>query len=271
MNTKQPIKRSKIRVFIGRKYFTFKRHLYWYLSKKEFAKKTINDTLPHIQFSHKTPLLRQLKDVDMYLQHNKVINLKIASKCLNGLIVHPGETFSYWKLIGKPSKFKGYVDGVILENGRYKTGIGGGLCQLSNLIYWMALHTPMEVVEIHRHSYDVFPDSNRTQPFGSGATCVYNYRDLQIYNSTSTSFQLKVYLDDNFLFGEWRTTEDNGLRFEIYEKNHRISHEFWGGYIRRNEIYKKTFYNDTLISDELVVENNALMMYSPFLEEKTQQ
>ena len=45
---------------------------------------------------------------------------------------------------------------------------GGGLCQLSNLIYWMTLHTPLTITERYRHSYDVFPDSNRTQPFGSG-------------------------------------------------------------------------------------------------------
>ena len=72
--------------------------------------------------------------------------------------------------------------GMVLHNGGFKPGVGGGLCQLSNLIYWMTLHTPLTVVERWRHSYDVFPDAERTQPFGSGATVAYNHIDLQIRN-----------------------------------------------------------------------------------------
>ena len=40
----------------------------------------------------------------------------------------------------------------------------------------MTLHTPLQVTERYRHSYDVFPDADRKLPFGSGATCAYNYR-----------------------------------------------------------------------------------------------
>ena len=61
---------------------------------------------------------------------------------------------------------------MLLKNGTVQYGCGGGLCQLSNLIFWMTLHTPLEVKERHRHGYDVFPDSNRTQPFGSGAIVI---------------------------------------------------------------------------------------------------
>ena len=63
------------------------------------------------------------------------------------------------------------MEGMILRNGRVASGVGGGLCQMTNLLYWMTLHTPLTVTERWRHGYDVFPDSNRTQPFGSGATC----------------------------------------------------------------------------------------------------
>lgn len=80
-------------------------------------------------------------------------------------MVQPGETLSYWKLIGRPTYRKGYLDGVLLKNGTVQYGCGGGLCQLSNLIFWMTLHTPLEVKERHRHGYDVFPDSNRDPAF----------------------------------------------------------------------------------------------------------
>lgn len=131
----------------------------------------------HVIFKHRTPLLRQLKDVEMELQTNKITNLKIAAKRLNGIILQPGEAFSYWCLIGSTSKRKGYVDGMVLHYGQVTTRVDGGLCQLSNLIYWMTLHTPLTITERYRHSYDVFPDLKRQQPFGSGATCAYNYLD----------------------------------------------------------------------------------------------
>ena len=267
MDKIKPIKRSMLRRSAGRLWYTYSRYLEWYFGGKKYCKKKDNKLLQNSVFTHKTPLLRKLKDVEMWMQHNKIVNLRIASACINGVIIYPGETFSYWKLIGKPSRRKKYVEGMVLSNGGFKPGVGGGLCQLSNLIYWMTLHTPLTVTERHRHSYDVFPDSNRQMPFGSGATCVYNYRDLQIYNATDQPFQLILTLDDGYLQGEWRTTRNLDTTYEVYEKNHIISHEYWGGYIRHNELARKVYTSDKeLICDEFITENNALMMYQPFLE-----
>ena len=142
--------------------------------RKIFARERSAQKLPFVYYAHKTLLLRKLKDVDMWLQQNKVVNLRIAATRLDGVILKPGEVFSYWKLIGKPTKRKGYVDGMILRNGQVMAGTAGGLCQMSNLIFWMTLHTPLTVVERHRHGFDVFPDSNRTQPFGSGEEFCYH-------------------------------------------------------------------------------------------------
>ena len=100
----------------------------------------------------------------MWLQENKIINLKLAAPRIHGILIRPGEVFSYWKLIGNPSRRKGYVDGMILRNGTFAAGTGGGLCQLSNLIFWMTLHTPLTVIERHRHGYDVFPDAIAPSP-----------------------------------------------------------------------------------------------------------
>lgn len=155
---------------------------------------------------------------------------------------------------------------MVLFCGNFYAGIGGGLCQLSNLIYWITLHTPLTVTERHRHSYDVFPDANRTQPFGSGATCVYNYRDLQICNYTNQSYQLCVYLTDEHLVGEWRTELPNSFRYEVYEKNHWITQEYWGGYVRHNVLHRKVYHvSGECIHDECITENHAIMMYHPLL------
>lgn len=205
----------------------------------------------------------------MWYQHHKVINLRLAVRHLDGLLVRPGETLSYWRSIGRPTRRKGYVDGMVLFYGGFKAGVGGGLCQLSNLIYWMTLHTPLEVKERHRHSYDVFPDANRTQPFGSGATCAYNYLDLQIYNPTNDTYQLSVYVSEEDLIGEWRSSAAPLHRYEVYERDHRITQEVWGGYARHNVIGRKVFNREgERIRDEWITENHALMMYSPLLAEQ---
>lgn len=239
----------------------------WYFGNKKFALKKVSTLLKHTIFTHKTLLLRDLKDVDRWLQHNKVKNLKLATKKLNNVVIKPGETFSYWRLLGNTTKRKGYVDGMILHYGKVITGVGGGLCQLSNLIYWMTLHTPLTVTERYRHSYDVFPDSNRSQPFGSGATCAFNYLDLQIKNETTITYQLVVYLTDTHLIGEWRSDVPPIRRYKVYEKDHLISLEYWGGYVRHNRIHRKIFNFDKVqIDDEFVTENHAIMMYEPLLE-----
>jgi len=269
-NDLRPIPRTKLRLELGKCYYTALRYFLWLAKWQSFAKERFEEELPFVHFHHETILLRQLKDVDMQYQYNKIVNLKIASKRLNGVVIHPGEVFSYWKLIGKPCKRKGYVNGMVLTGGKVSPGIGGGLCQMANLIYWMSLHSPLTVIERHHHGYDVFPDNNRTQPFGSGATCYYPYGDLMIYNGTNCDFQLFVKVGETHLEGSWRSTAPPEFHYEIEERNHEMRGEYWGGFSRHNELYRITKDLDgNYISEELVSENHAMMMYSPFLPDSS--
>ncbi|MBS4537122.1 VanW family protein [Clostridium sp. D2Q-11] len=137
------------------------------------------------------------------------------------------------------------------------------------MIFWITLHSPLKITERYRHSYDVFPDSNRTQPFGSGATCVYNYRDLQLYNDTDEEYQIVLYMDVEYLHGEIRSNRRKLYNYEIYEKEHKITHEHWVDYVRHNLIYRKRYdLEGDVIDDEYITENHALMMYQPFLEQQ---
>lgn len=264
----KPIHRSALRARAGMVYYGLKRKWLWVKMDRMFAH-DFSAPLPKVIFTHQTPLLRQLKDVEMQYQYNKIINLKLAVKTMNGIVLHPKEVFSYWKLIGKPTKNKGYVDGMILNHGSFSYGIGGGLCQLSNLIFWMSIHTPLTVIERHRHSFDVFPDAKRTQPFGSGATCFYPHGDLMIRNDTDQDYQLIVEVKADVLYGEWRAMNDLDVSYEVIEKNHEMKAEYWGGYTRHNELYRKVYdLNGNLLDEEFLLSNHALMMYSPFIEDK---
>ncbi|MEL4861672.1 VanW family protein [Pseudoflavonifractor phocaeensis] len=264
----RPKHRSPLRAKAGALYYGTLRRLLWLKMAPTFAKERRAEDMPYEHFAHATPLLRRLRDVDMALQHNKVENLKLAVKRLDGVVIRPGETFSYWYLIGKPSRRKGYREGMVLRNGKVTSGVGGGLCQLSNLIYWMALHTPLTVTERHRHGYDVFPDSGRTQPFGSGATCAYPYGDLTLRNDTDETFQLRLRVGPENLEGAFLGDQPPVFRYEIVERDHEMRGEFWGGYTRRNKLFRLVCDLDGKpLYEEQVAENQAVMMYSPLLEE----
>ena len=144
---------------------------------------------------------------------------------------------------------------MVLENGRIAQGIGGGLCQLGNLLYWMALHTPLTITERWRHSYDVFPDINRTIPFACGATLAYNYVDLQITNNTQNNFQINLWLDDAYLNGEILSDTSIQEHYEIFETDHLMTQQWWGVYTRHNKIWRKTTHiKDQNTTEELITE-----------------
>ena len=109
---------------------------------------------------------------------------------------------------------------------------------MTNLLYWMTLHTPLTVTERWRHGYDVFPDSNRTQPFGSGATCFYNYMDLMVRNDTPDTWRLVLQVTDTPSGGGVAGRRPPApARYEVYEKEHEIRGEYWGGFTRHNTLF----------------------------------
>ena len=263
-----PIQRSWLRLRLGKAYYAARRYALWRSPRYRWAKERRQDSLPYLQASHETPLLRHLRGEDMELQRNKVVNLRLAVEKLDGVLLRPGETLSYWRLIGKPSARRGYLPGMVLFLGCIGSDVGGGLCQLSNLIFWMTLHTDLTVVERYRHSHDVFPDAHRSQPFGTGATCAYPHRDLMIRNDTRETYQLRLRVGEENLEGEWLATAPPLHRFEIQERDARMDQAAWGGYVRHNAIWRRVFDRDgRFLEDQPLFTNDAIMMYSPLLPE----
>ena len=220
---------------------------------------------------HQSLLYRRLGDSDPQLQINKVVNLRLAALALDGLIIPPGTTFSFWDRIGRPSAARGYLEGLQLSQGEVVRGIGGGLCQMANLLYWMALHTPLQVVERHHHSFDPFPDDHRTLPFGSGAGVFYNYVDLRFHHPTRQSFQLRVWLTDKHLKGLIRSDLPWPFTYSVFERNHRFQY-LAGVYYRGNEIWRRVVCRDTgaAVSEEILMRNWALVKYPLTAEQQAE-
>lgn len=219
-----------------------------------------NDFFDYVVARHQSVLRRRLGDSNPRLQEQKIVNLRQAIQQLNGIVIEPNHIFSFWKTIGKPKYKKGYVDGMLISNGKVIEGIGGGLCQLSNFLYWIFLHTPIKTVERYHHSMDVFPDSGRTLPFGSGATILYNFVDLKVQNISIYPLQLKIWLTDNHLKGQILSPRQIPERIHIVEKNHFFIKR-GEKYFRYNEIYKETKIKGKVVKNEKVTINFAPVLY----------
>lgn len=239
------------------------RHLSDLLSNKKFARDKSANNLAYKCKAHKSLLRRKLGTSEPSLQEGKVINLKIAHQAIDGILIKPNETFSFWKLLGETTSEKGYVEGLQLSRGEVKTGIGGGLCQLANLLYWMVLHSPLEITERHHHSFDPFPDDRRVLPFGSGASVFYNYVDLRFYNPTDRIFQIRVWLTEDHLQGAIYTDQEWSYSYHITEKKHQFLQQNGKNY-RKNEIWRNIFDKSTgnLVTEEMVIKNFSEVKYS---------
>ncbi|MCP4137999.1 MAG: VanW family protein [bacterium] len=242
-----------------------RRSIMWLFDKKTYTKDFTGEKLSFRMRKHQSVLLKKLGESDMRLQYNKVTNLAIAIGKIDGILIKPGETFSFCKLVGLPTKRKGYLEGMELSGGEARPGIGGGICQVSNLIHWLVIHTPLTVTERHHHSFDPFPDEGRVLPFGSGATVFYNYLDYRFINNTSFTFQVNLRLTERLLEGEIRVNEKQKYSYHVYEKDHEFLREE-GKYFRKNEIWRNKMdikMGGRIVETELLTKNYAEVKYVP--------
>ncbi len=260
--------RTAARTVAGPAVRRMRRELQWRRCPTELDLATAPpDDFPHTVAHHATPLFRRLAGVEDQLQVNKVVNLRLAVARLDGVVLQPEQRLSFWYRVRRPTRRRGFQEGLVLRQGRLDKGVGGGLCQLTNLIHWMTLYTPLTVVERWRHSYDMFPDIGRTQPFGTGATCAWPVLDLQIENRTTVAFRLALRVTETELQGEWTAQVPIATSYEVYEAHHAMTNDAPGVFTRHNVIRRRVFDGEHVqVDDELVTVNQARMRYQPFLE-----
>ena len=123
------------------------------------------------------------------LEAGKVHNLRVALRRLNGLEVQANQGFSFWRQVGRPSRWRGYVAGRELREGCIIASTGGGLCQLSNALYDAALDADFEILERHAHT-QIIPGS--LAEIGRDATVFWNYVDLRF--KATRAFRIEAFM-----------------------------------------------------------------------------
>ena len=239
-----------------------RRHLKNIKSNKKFARTINENMLPEVISEYSSGLIKKGKGIDPVLQENKAVNIELACSRISGIIIHPGEIFSFWVSVGKITKKKGYREGRVLINSKLMPGLGGGLCNLANTIHLLILHSPLDVVEFHSHSDALAPDYGKRQPMSSGTSVSYNYIDYRFKNNTDQDFQLFLWCEDERLYGALRSERRFPEIFELVEENHHF-HKEGDKYYRISKIYRNTIEKESGIITEkkLVLDNHSEVMY----------
>ncbi|MBR3693999.1 MAG: VanW family protein [Erysipelotrichales bacterium] len=249
-----------------------KRNLKDVLGKEKIARNA-NSTceLENIVKSHSSVLVRKLHGVDITLQENKVTNIQLACNKINGIVIAPGETFSFWNTVGRTSKKDGYKPGLVISSKGLSSGYGGGLCQMANMIHYLVLNSPLTVTELHHHSDALFPDERRRVPFGTGTSVCYNYIDYRFKNTTDQNVQILVWCENGELCGELRSEKPYPYRYRLVEENHHFRKE-GEQYYRVSQVYRIVIDRDsnTEVDKELLLDNHSLVMYDHALIPKEQ-
>jgi hypothetical protein len=168
----------------------------------------------------KTALWTESAPEEQFLLAGKVHNLRLAVAAFDGLEIPAGETFSFWKHLGRASSLKGYVVGRELREGCIVPNVGGGLCQISNALYDAALQANFEIVERHAHS-QVIAGSLAEQ--GRDATVFWNYIDLRF--RSKTAFRIEARLDKDSLRVTFRGTKQEAKKLFQITKLRALSSE----------------------------------------------
>ena len=222
-----------------------KRHIKDLLSDEKFAKEKSGRLLPNVVAGYSCNLIKRGKGVDLRLQENKAVNIRLACDRIDGLVIYPNEVFSFWHMVGKTTKEKGYKD-----------------CNLGNTIHYMVLHSPLKVTEFHHHSDALAPEEGKRVPFSTGTSISYNYIDYRFKNNTDQKIQLHVWCDAEKLYGELRSETEFPWRYSLVEEEKKKKKE-GDRYFRVSKIFREIIERSTgdVINKELILDNHSEVMY----------
>lgn len=154
----------------------------------------INDIVPEIQknntsklASYSTSLKGSTKD--------RINNIEIVCKRLDGFILKPGETFSYNNTVGPYGESDGFKKAtILLSDGTHSKGYGGGVCQLSSTLYNVVKNIEnVEITERHHHSAPV-----AYVPKNQDATIsLQSNLDFKFVNNNSYSIRFEAGITNN--------------------------------------------------------------------------
>lgn len=181
---------------------------------------------------------------------NRNNNLRLACEAMDGVILQPGEVFSYNDTLGPRTKERGYLRAGAYSGWELVQSYGGGICQGSSTIYGAVLYADLEVVQRRNHGYKV----GYVEP-GLDATVNWGGPDFQFRNSFHFPIKIAAEVSDGYVKVSILGTEERDYYIEME------SEAAWGSTVIYAKSYKCKYDRETgeLISRELEARSNYVI------------
>lgn len=189
---------------------------------------------------------------------NRLTNIRVGAKRYNGVLLKPGQTFSFGEILGKVGPEQGYKEGRVILEGRTESQYGGGLCQVSSTAFRAALLAGLPILERYNHSFAV---EYYTAPYGVpgvDATIYYPQVDFKFKNDTQNYILIQTELIGTTLkFRFYGTKEKSGVIRGPY---------FISGNNDATQPSKTVFYRDIVVNGQVSKTNTFYTTYRSSLD-----
>ena len=193
-------------------------------------------------------------------------NLSLAASKIDGLILSPGEEFSYNKIVGERSISAGYKEAKIYVSGKIVDGLGGGICQVSSTLYNTAVFANLEITERHNHQFTTsysFP--------GRDATVAYGSKDFKFVNNRQYPIKISAIVDSGVvkisIFGIKEDT-DFDIEFDvdvITELPFKTIYETDSSLPSDSEVVKQYGIDGIVVDSYIVKKKNGITVSRDFI------
>lgn len=163
-------------------------------------------------------------------EYNRNCNLKLACEAINGMVLYPGQEFSYNQALGERTSDKGYLPAGSYVGEETVDTIGGGICQVSSTLYYCCLQADLEITLRACHAYAV-----AYLPLGMDATVSWGSYDYRFRNNTIYPIRIEAWVADGYVHVQLIGTDD---------KDYYVEMEYYVDAIHPYEIVYREMYAD---------------------------
>ena len=138
------------------------------------------------------------------------INLDLAAKAINGMVLAPGEEFDFNTVVGKRTKERGYQYAPAYSSGKTVATLGGGICQVSSTIYYCCLIADLEIINRMPHSF-----VSSYMPLGTDATVSWGGPEFTFKNNFNYPIRIETWVDEEYVYCKLVGTDEKDYYIEM--------------------------------------------------------